>query len=122
MGKIKSAYVTTIDEREIYLHPADPAKGRPIPYLVWRVPDVREAIVAPPGYSILGADYSQIEVRIMAWESQDQWLIGALKSGKDIHCYMASDVNSIPYPEFYAAYKDPSNPLYELYYGMRSDI
>lgn len=122
MGKIKSAYVTTIDEREIYVHPADPKNGHPEPYLVWRVPDVREAITAPPGYKVLGADYSQIEVRIMAWESQDKWLLEALNSGKDIHCKMASDVNKIPYDEFYAAYKNPSNPLYELYYGMRSDI
>jgi DNA polymerase family A len=58
----------------------------------WRVPDVREVIRAKPGYKILAADYSQIEVKIMAFLSQDPDLIAAVNSGKDIHSYIAADI------------------------------
>jgi len=107
-------------DKEYYLCPAD--KKHPIPYVAWRVPDIREGIRARPGWKILGADYSQIEVRIMAWESQDKWLMDALNSGKDIHCYMAADVHGVPYEEFYYAYKHKDHPLYHKYYGWRSEI
>ena len=106
--------------KEYYLCPAD--KNNPEPYLVWRVPDIREGIRARPGWKILGADYSQIEVRIMAWESKDEWLMTALNSGKDIHCYMAADVHKIPYDDFYYAYKHEDHPLHNKYYGWRSEI
>lgn len=106
--------------REYYLAPAD--KTHPEPYLVWRVPDIREGIRARKGWKILGADYSQIEVRIMAHESKDEWLTTALNSGKDIHCYMASDVHGIEYADFYKHYKDKTSPLHNLYYGWRSEI
>ncbi len=65
---------------------------------------------------------SQIEVRIMAWESKDEWLMTALNSGKDIHCYMAADVHKIPYDDFYKIYKDPNHSLHNKYYGWRSEI
>src|SRR5208282_2531313 len=107
-------------DKEYYLCPAD--KKHPIPYVAWFVPDVRDAIRARPGWKILGADYSQIEVRIMAWESQDEWLIKALNSGKDIHCYMAADVHGINYDDFYYAYKHEDHPLYHQYYAWRSEI
>jgi DNA polymerase-1 len=106
--------------KEFYLCPAD--KKHPEPWIAWRVPDIREGIRARPGWSILGADYSQIEVRIMAWESKDEWLMNALNSGKDIHCYMAADVHGIPYDDFYFAYKHEDHPLYHKYYGWRSEI
>lgn len=106
--------------KEYYLCPAD--KKHSSPYIVWLVPDVRDAIRARPGWKILGADYSQIEVRIMAWESKDKWLISALNSGKDIHCYMAADVHGINYDDFYFAYKHEDHPLYHQYYAWRSEI
>lgn len=116
----KPVLICIENQKEYYLFPAD--KEHTEPYIAQRIPDIREGIVARPGWKILGADYSQIEVRIMAWMSQDKWLIEALNSGKDIHCYMAADVNHIDYDTFYKAYKDKSNPLYEKYYGMRSEI
>lgn len=59
----------------------------------WRIPNVRESIEPESGeFLILSADFSQIEVKIMAFISQDKWLIGAINSGKDIHCYTAHDV------------------------------
>lgn len=59
---------------------------------MWRVPDIREAIAAPPGYKVLSADYSQIEVKLMAKLSGDPVLIAAINSKKDIHCYTATEV------------------------------
>jgi DNA polymerase-1 len=106
--------------KEYYLHPSD--KKHLEPYLCWRVPDIREGIRARPGWKILGADYSQIEVRLMAWESHDEWLLAALNSGKDIHCYMAADVHGVPYEDFYYAYKHKDHSLYHKYYGWRSEI
>lgn len=105
---------------DILLCPPD--KNHSEPYIVKRIPDIRESIVARPGWKILGADYQQIEVRIMAWASKDQWLLEALNSGKDIHCYMAADVHKIPYEDLYYAYKHEDHPLYNKYYGWRSEI
>ncbi len=39
--------------------------------IVWRVPEIRECIAAPSGYRVMAADYSQIEVKLMAFLSQD---------------------------------------------------
>lgn len=117
---VKPALLGIIDGKEYWLVPPD--KEHYDPYITWRVPDIREGIVARPGWKILGADYSQIEVRIMAWMSEDEWLIEALNSGKDIHCYMAADVNGVDYDVFYKAYKTPDDPLHNKYYAMRSEI
>ena len=46
---------------------------------------VREAFVAPPGHVILSADYSQIELRIMAHISDDTNLLRAFAEGMDVH-------------------------------------
>ncbi len=46
---------------------------------------VRYAVISPPGYSLVWADYSQVELRILAHLSQDEKLIEAFKEGKDIH-------------------------------------
>jgi DNA polymerase-1 len=53
---------------------------------------IRQAFVAPPGYVILAADYSQIELRIMAHLSQDAGLLQAFKEGADIHQATAAEV------------------------------
>jgi DNA polymerase-1 len=58
----------------------------------WRVPDIREIIHAKPNHKILAADYSQIEVKIMGFLSQDPDLIAAINSGKDIHSYIATSI------------------------------
>jgi len=88
----------------------------------WRVPDEREAVRAPKGYKIFGADFSQIEVKIMAWLSQDPFLIGAVNSGKDIHCYMACEVFGLDYDDFYAAYKNDGHDKHKEYSKIRSNI
>ena len=53
---------------------------------------IRKAFVAPEGYKILAADYSQIELRIMAHLSGDEGLIRAFKNGEDIHRATAAEV------------------------------
>jgi DNA polymerase-1 len=58
---------------------------------------IREGFVVGPGYeSLLTADYSQIEMRIMAHLSEDSLLIEAFKSGRDFHSITASRVFDVP--------------------------
>ena len=53
---------------------------------------VREAFIAPKGSKILSADYSQIELRIMAHLSKDERLIEAFKNNEDIHKITAAEI------------------------------
>ncbi|MFE8100210.1 DNA polymerase I [Brenneria goodwinii] len=53
---------------------------------------IRQAFIAPKGYSIVAADYSQIELRIMAHLSGDNGLLRAFSEGKDIHRATAAEV------------------------------
>ncbi|HET7061703.1 MAG TPA: DNA polymerase I, partial [Nitrosospira sp.] len=57
---------------------------------------IREAFIAPPGYRIVSADYSQIELRIMAHISHDEGLLRAFGAGEDIHRATAAEVFGIP--------------------------
>ena len=59
---------------------------------------IRQAFVAPEGYEIVSADYSQIELRVLAHLSGDINLIEAFKSGKDIHARTAFDIFGV-FPE-----------------------
>ena len=56
---------------------------------------IREAFIAPPGSSIVSADYSQIELRIMAHLSGDAGLLRAFANGEDIHRATAAEVFAI---------------------------
>jgi DNA polymerase-1 len=53
---------------------------------------IREAFIAPPGSVIVSADYSQIELRIMAHLSGDRGLLDAFAAGKDIHRATAGEI------------------------------
>jgi DNA polymerase-1 len=57
---------------------------------------VREAFIAPPGHWIVSADYSQIELRIMAHISGDEGLLRAFAEGADVHRATASEVFGVP--------------------------
>lgn len=56
---------------------------------------IREAFIASPGHSIISADYSQIELRIMAHISQDARLLEAFTAGEDIHRATAAEVFAV---------------------------
>lgn len=56
---------------------------------------IREAFVAAPGHCILSADYSQIELRIMAHLSADQNMLSAFKNNEDIHRTTAAEIFSV---------------------------
>ena len=57
---------------------------------------IREAFIASPGSCLVSADYSQIELRIMAHISQDAGLLKAFAAGEDIHRATASEVFGVP--------------------------
>ena len=57
---------------------------------------VREAFIAPPGHLIASADYSQIELRLMAHISADPALLAAFAAGEDVHRRTASEVFGTP--------------------------
>jgi DNA polymerase I len=58
--------------------------------------EIRAAFVAAPGHLLLSADYSQIELRILAHLSEDPILVEAFRRGEDIHCRTAQEVFGVP--------------------------
>jgi DNA polymerase-1 len=58
--------------------------------------EIRAAFIAAPGRVVLSADYSQIELRLMAHFSNDPLLVQAYRSGHDIHTLTASEVFGVP--------------------------
>jgi DNA polymerase-1 len=58
--------------------------------------EIRKAFVAPDGHQLISADYSQIELRILAHLSEDPALIEAFLAGEDIHQAVAAQINDIP--------------------------
>ena len=57
---------------------------------------IRQAFVAAPGYKLLAADYSQIELRIMAHLAQDEGLLHAFQNDLDVHRATAAEVFGVP--------------------------
>ena len=57
---------------------------------------VRRAFVAEPGWKLIGADYSQVELRVMAHISGDEGLLGAFVRGEDIHASTAAAIMGVP--------------------------
>jgi len=80
---------------------------------------VREAFIAPPGHSIVSADYSQIELRIMAHISDDEGLLRAFAEGIDVHRATASEVFGTPVAEVSSEQRRYAKVInFGLIYGM----
>lgn len=80
---------------------------------------IRQAFIAPNGYKIVAADYSQIELRIMAHLAQDEGLISAFTNGEDIHRATASEVFNVPLEEVSNEQRRNAKAInFGLIYGM----
>ncbi len=81
---------------------------------------IREAFIVGPGYeSLLTADYSQVEMRIMAHLSGDEALIEAFASGEDLHTTVASRVFDVPAEEVTSDLRARIKAMsYGLAYGL----
>jgi DNA polymerase-1 len=80
---------------------------------------IRQAFVAPPGAKIVSADYSQIELRIMAHLSGDKGLLDAFASGEDIHRATAAEVFGVTPPEVSSEQRRYAKVInFGLIYGM----
>ena len=89
--------------------PARTAEGRRI----------REAFIAPPGHVLVSADYSQIELRIMAHLSDDAGLLTAFAEDRDIHTATAAEVFGVPLDEVIADQRRMAKVInFGLIYGM----
>jgi DNA polymerase-1 len=82
---------------------------------------IREAFIAPPGWKIVSADYSQIELRIMAHLSGDAGLRQAFVQGEDVHRATAAEVFGLPLDKVSADERRTAKVInFGLIYGMSS--
>ena len=80
---------------------------------------IRQAFIAEPGYLLVAADYSQIELRIMAHLSGDEGLLKAFAEGKDIHRATAAEVFGAPLDEVTHDQRRNAKAInFGLIYGM----
>jgi len=80
---------------------------------------IRQAFIAQPGYRLMAADYSQIELRIMAHLSGDASLLKAFAEGKDIHQATAAEIFNMPLEEVTSEQRRSAKAVnFGLIYGM----
>ncbi|MFG1483028.1 DNA polymerase I [Halobacteriovorax sp. HFRX-2_2] len=82
---------------------------------------VRKAFIATPGNLLLAADYSQVELRILAHYSEDPTMIKAFNEDKDIHAQTASEINGIALEEVTSDERSKAKAVnFGLMYGQSS--
>ena len=80
---------------------------------------IRQAFIAREGFTVVAADYSQIELRIMAHLSQDQGLINAFTQGKDIHRSTAAEIFGVALDDVTSEQRRNAKAInFGLIYGM----
>ncbi|MBP8065719.1 MAG: DNA polymerase I, partial [Aeromonadaceae bacterium] len=80
---------------------------------------IRQAFIAAPGYKLVAADYSQIELRIMAHLSGDAGLLKAFAAGQDIHRATAAEVMGVPVEAVTSEQRRNAKAInFGLIYGM----
>src|SRR5262245_37206306 len=136
LSKLKSTYTDKLPEQinaktgrvHTSYHQAVAATGRlssqdpNLQNIPIRTPEgrrIRQAFVAPPGHVLLAADYSQIELRIMAHLSGDQGLLDAFAGDQDIHQATAAEVLGVPLADVSAEQRRSAKAVnFGLIYGM----
>jgi DNA polymerase-1 len=80
---------------------------------------IRQAFIAPPGYVLMAADYSQIELRIMAHLSADEGLLAAFAEDRDVHQATAAEVFEVPVGQVSSDQRRLAKTInFGLIYGM----
>ena len=136
LSKLKSTYTDTLPELihhrtgrvHTSYHQAVTATGRlsssepnlqNIPIRTEEGRRIRQAFIAPEGYKLLAADYSQIELRIMAHLSGDKGLLTAFEHGEDIHKATAAEVFGVSLIEVSSDQRRSAKAInFGLIYGM----
>jgi len=135
VSKLKSTYLDALppligsDGRvRTTLHQAAAATGRlsstnpnlqNIPIRTELGKQIRRVFVAPEGHVLVSADYSQIELRILAHVSEDQGLIDAFKGATDVHARTAAEVYGVPEAEVTADMRRVAKMVnYGIAYGL----
>ena len=83
--------------------------------------NIRSLIVAPPGFTLLAADYAGQELRVLAEVSRDLTMIGAFIAGKDLHLTMANQFFQLGIPEPLLYEKHPEHETAKKKYKEQRD-
>ena len=136
MSKLKSTYTDRLPEQinprtgriHTSYHQAVTATGRlsssdpnlqNIPIRTAEGRRIRQAFVAPPGYKLLAADYSQIELRIMAHLAKDEGLLHAFRNNLDVHSATAAEVFGVELSDVTMDQRRSAKAInFGLIYGM----
>jgi len=136
LSKLKSTYTDRLPEQinprtgriHTSYHQAVTATGRlsssdpnlqNIPIRTAEGRRIRQAFVAPKGYKLLAADYSQIELRIMAHLAQDAGLLDAFRHDRDVHKATAAEVFGVALEEVSTEQRRKAKAInFGLIYGM----
>ena len=118
-GRIHSTFNQTVTATG-RLSSADPNLQN-IPIRTERGRELRKVFIPREGYTFTDADYSQIELRILASLSGDEKLIEAFKAGQDIHASTASHVFHVPYDEVTSEMRRNAKAVnFGIVYGISS--